>query len=194
MAPHPVPAQFTLAPTIVLVADLTGYTRGFRSHSDAEMASFLDRFYRMSAHVIEEKGGRVIKFIGDSVLSTFPPEAPSDAVSAAVEMQHEAALLADDVGLDFRLGANIHLGDAVAGELGYGTSRRHDVIGRTVNQTFLLGTGGGVRMSERVYRRLPSDERTPWEKRKPPVVYVFGESDEPYAVFGKTPSENALRW
>ena len=188
------PSRFTSAPTIVLVADLTGYTRGFRSHSDIEMASFLDRFYRMSEDVIKERGGRVIKFMGDAVLSTFPPEAASDAVATAVEMQHHAARLADDVGLDFRLGANIHLGEAITAELGSGASRRVDVVGRTVNQTFLLGRGIGIRMSERVYRKLPSSERTVWEKRKPPVVYVLGDSDEPFAAFGKTPSQNILRW
>ena len=188
------PTQFTAAPTIVLVADLTGYASGFRSHSDAEMAAFLDRFYRMIDDVIEKHGGRVIKFMGDAVLSTFPPEDATDAVAAAVEMQHHAGYLAEDVRLDVRLGANIHLGDAVAGELGSGKSRRPDVIGRTVNQTFLLGRGGGIRISERVYRKLPSGDRTGWEKRRPPVVYVFGDSDEAYSALGKTPSENALRW
>ena len=158
------------------------------------MASLLDRYYRMSDDVIKERGGRVIKFMGDGVLSTFPPEAASDAIAAAVEMQHHATCLADELGLDVRLGANIHLGDVIAGEIGSGVSRRHDVIGRTVNQTFLLGRGDGIRMSERVYRKLPSNERTAWEKRKPPVVYVFGGSGEPYAGLGKTPNENALRW
>lgn len=194
MASHPTPAEFSSAPLVILVADLTGYARGFSCHSDAEMASFLERYYRMAGELIQEHGGRVIKFIGDAVLSTFPPDATAGAVAAAVAMEHAAARLADDVGLDFRLGANIHFGDAVATELGTGASRRLDVIGRTVNQTFLLGRGRGIRMSERAYRKLPSSDRSPWEKRKPPVVYVLGESEEPYSASGKTPAQNALRW
>ncbi len=194
MASHPTAAQFPSAPMIILVADLTGYTRGFLSHSDSEMAGFLDRFYRMAEGVIEEQGGKIIKFIGDAVLSVFSPDAATEAVVAALTMRQAAETLADDIGLDFRFGANIHFGEAVATELGAGSSRRHDVIGRTVNQTFLLGGGGGIRLSERVYRKLPSGQRSPWEKRKLPTVYVLDDSGEPYAVFGKSPSENAQRW
>lgn len=194
MASHPAAARFRAAPMIIVVADLTGYARGFLSHSDSEMAGFLDRFYRMADGIIEGQGGRVIKFIGDAVLSVFPPDAASKAVAAAVTMQQAAASLADDIGLDFRLGANIHLGDAIATEFGTGSSRRYDVIGRVVNQAFLLGRGGGIRLSERVYRKLPSGERSPWEKRKPPAVYVLEGSAEPYAAFGKSPAQNAQRW
>ncbi len=115
-------------------------------------------------------------------------------MSTAVAMRQAAAHLAEDVGLDFSLGANIHFGEVIATELGTGPGRRYDVVGRTVNQTFLLGRGGGIRLSERVYRTLPSGERSPWEKRKPPAVYVLGESGEPYEALGKSPSENAQRW
>jgi len=194
MTSHPTPAQFSSAPLVILVADLTGYARGFSSRSDAEMASFLERYYRMAGEMIERNGGRVIKFIGDAVLSTFPPDATAGAVAAAVAMEHDAAQLADDVGLDVRLGANIHFGDAIAAEFGTGGSRHFDVVGRTVNQTFLLGRGRGIRMSERAYRKLPSSERSPWDKRKPPVVYVLGEAGEPYSASGKTPAQNAPRW
>ena len=181
-------------PLVILVADLTGYARGFHSRTDAEMASFLDRFYRMSAHEIEERGGRVIKFIGDAVLATFPPDDASAAVAATVTMQRAAERIAADAGLDCSLGANIHLGDLIGTELGAGASRRFDVVGRAVNQAFLLGRGRGIRMSERAYRTMPSGERSPWEKRRPPVVYVLGETDEPYVAGGKTPVENAERW
>lgn len=194
MASHPSAAQFPSAPMILLVVDLTGYARGFLSRSDSEMAGFLDRFYRMAEDVIQEQGGKVIKFIGDAVLSVFPPDAASEAVVAAATMRQAAATLADDIGLDLRLGANIHYGEAVATEFGTGSSRHYDVIGRTVNQTFLLGRGGGIRLSERMYRKLPSGERSPWKKRKPPAVYVLDDSGEPYAALGKSPSENAQRW
>ena len=194
MTSYPAPAHFSPAPIVILVADLTGYARGFSSHSDAEMASFLERYYRMASDLIAGHGGRVIKFIGDAVLSTFPPDGTAGAVAAAIAMEHAAAQIADDVGLDFRLGSNIHFGDAIASEFGMGANRRLDVVGRAVNQAFLLGRGRGIRMSERAYRKLPSADRAPWEKRKPPVVYVLGESEEPYAAFGKAPAQNALRW
>lgn len=194
MASPPTASQFTSAPTIILLANLNGYTRAFRSHSDAEMAAFIDRFYRMAGEVIKEQGGKVIKFNGDSVLSIFPPDAASEAVAAATMMQRSIADLTLDIGLEFRLGANIHFGEVIAQEFGTGPNRRFDIMGRAVNQTFLLGRGTGIRLSERVYRKLPSSERSSWDKRKPPAVYVLEDSGEPYTGLGKSPAQNAERW
>ena len=195
MASPPTAPQFASAPTILLLANLNGYAQAFRSHSDAEMAAFIDRFYRIAGEVIEEQGGKVIKFMGDAVLSIFPPAAASETVAAATMMQRAVADLALDIRLEVRLGANIHFGEAVATEFGTGASRRYDVIGRTVNQTFLLGRGGGIRLSERMYRKLPSSERSPWDKRKLPAVYVLEDSGEPWvSSSGKDPAQNAERW
>lgn len=179
---------------VFVVADLSGYHRGFRTHSDAEMAAFLDRFYVASEEIVVSFGGRVIKFLGDAVLAAFDEGAGPEAVAATVSLETAVARIAVDSGLDLRLGANIHAGEAVAAELGAGSSRRHDVIGRAVNQTFLLGRGGGIRISERVYRQLPSPDRSPWDKKKPPTVYVLGDGPEPYESLRKTAAENAVRW
>lgn len=39
--------------------------------------------------------------------------------------------------------------------------------------TFTLGSGPGIQVSERVYRKLPREVRGGWQKRKPPVTYVL---------------------
>jgi class 3 adenylate cyclase len=179
---------------VILVADLSGYHRGFRTLSDSDMAAFLHRFYVLCEEVISGQGGLVIKFLGDAVLAVFNEDASPKAVAAAVSLETYAEALAADVGLEMRLGANIHAGPVVLSELGTGPSRRLDVIGRTVNQTFLLGRGAGIRISERAYRGLPSSDRSPWEKNKPPAVYLLGASDEPYSSLRKSAAENAARW
>ena len=198
MSSHPPAEQFPSAPMIVLLIDLSGYAREFRSHPDSEMAAFTHEYYRMAGEVIEEQGGKIIKFTGDAVLSIFPPEAASEAVAAAIAVQRSVTTLAQDLGFEVRPGANIHFGEAVATEFGTGSNRRYDIIGRTVNQTFLLGRGGGIRLSERVYRKLPSGERTPWDKRRLPAVYVLEDAGEPYVTdmrgSRKGPAQNAERW
>ncbi len=194
LASHSPPGGFSSTRLVILVADLSGYHRGFRSHTDAEMAQFLNRFYGLAEDAVSEFGGRVIKFLGDAVLAVFPEDQASAAVAATITLETSADALAADSGLDLKLGANLHSGEVVAAELGTGSSRRPDIIGRAVNQTFLLGRGRGIRISERVYRRLPSADRSPWEKNKPPTVYVLGEGPEPYSSLRKTAAENALRW
>ncbi len=53
-------------------------------------------------------------------------------------------------------------------------------------------------MSERVYRKVPSGERTPWDKRRLPAVYVLEDAGEPYVTdmrgSRKGPAQNAERW
>ena len=198
MSSHPPAEQFPPAPMIVLVVDLAGFAREFRSNSDSEMAAFTHEYYRIAGDVIEEQGGKIIKFIGDAVLSIFPPDAASETVSAAIMMQRSVTKLAQDLGFEVGLGANIHFGEAVATEFGTGSNRRFDVIGRTINQTFLLGRGSGIRLSERLYRKLPSGERSPWDKRKLPAVYILEEAGEPYVTGSedstKGPTQNRERW
>jgi class 3 adenylate cyclase len=105
---------------IILVVDLSGYAQEFRSHSDSEMAAFAQEYYRTAGEVVEEQGGTIIKFMGDAVLSTFPPDAASEAVAAAITLQRVITKLATDLDFEVRLGANIYFSEAVAAELARG--------------------------------------------------------------------------
>jgi class 3 adenylate cyclase len=185
---------FTSRTIVLLVADLDGYARAFRSKSDPEMVHFLDRYYGIAEDTIRESGGWIVKFIGDAVLAAFDEQDAARAVSVAVALREQVEQLGWEAGIPVGLGVNLHMGSAVVADLGKGPSRRRDVIGRTVNQTFLLGRGRGIRLSEPVYRKLPSGERTPWTKNKPPAVYILGGSGEPPSGPGKSSTENAARW
>ena len=194
MDPRSASQQFPSFPFVFLVADLSGYARSFRHRTDEEMAEFLGQYYGIAESVISDAYGKIIKFMGDSVLARFVPGKAAEAVAAAVTLTTRVEKLAAEAGLAVSLGANLHLGTAVEAELGQGSSRRLDVVGRAVNQTFLLGKGPGIRISEAVYRKLPSGERTPWEKNRPPAVYVLASGRQPYEGRGKTANENATRW
>ena len=193
MASTPTEALASSA-VVVLVADLDGYAKAFKTRTDAQMAAFLDRYYSVAEDTVHEAGGRIVKFIGDAVLAVFPESGAASAVSAAATLRQEVERTGQQMGIPVRLGASVHMGPAVEAELGKGSSRRRDVIGRTVNQTFLLGRGPGVRISEKVYRKLPSAERTPWTKNKPPAVYVLEEAGDVLGGLGKSATQNAARW
>jgi hypothetical protein len=87
--------------------------------------------------------------------------------------------MAERYELPLALGANVHLASVIEGELGTGSSRRRDVVGRGVNHAFVLGRGPGIRISEPVYRSLPSGARSAWIKHKPPAVYELGTPGGP---------------
>ncbi|HEX9885796.1 MAG TPA: adenylate/guanylate cyclase domain-containing protein, partial [Longimicrobiales bacterium] len=154
MSSLPAVEGFSSTTLVVLVSDVAGYARVFRTRSGAEVAAFLDRLYRASERTIAERGGRIIKFMGDAVLAVFPPRDVRNAVAAAVTLEALVPRLAEELELALEIGASIHMGSVVEAELGEGAGRRTDVIGRTVNQTFLMGRGPGIRISEPVYRKL----------------------------------------
>jgi len=179
---------------IIVVLDLAGFAKSFQTQSDEKMAAFVHDYYVACEQAITRHGGEVIKFIGDACLAVFPTELAKSAVDASVELHATVATLSGQHQIPSALGANLHLASAIEGEFGVGTSKRRDIIGRGVNQTFLLGRGTGIRISEPVYRALPSSARSPWNKHKPPAVYHLDAPEGIYEGLGKTPASNALRW
>jgi class 3 adenylate cyclase len=187
-------SSFHSTKRIVVVLDLAGFAKSFQTHSDEKMAAFVHDYYVACEQTITRRGGEVIKFIGDACLAVFAPELAKNAVDAAVELHAAVTEISRQHQIPSALGANLHLASAFEGEFGVGSSKRRDIIGRGVNQTFLLGRGAGIRISEPVYRALPSSDRSPWNKYKPPAVYHLDAPEGIYEGGGKDAASNALRW
>jgi class 3 adenylate cyclase len=163
--------RFVPAKRVIVVIDLSGYAKAFQQRDDARVAAFLDDYYAACERILREAGGVIVKFMGDGCLATFEEQEAEAALAALGRLEQSVATARRDHGLDLALGANVHLAPVIDCELGSGSSRRRDIVGRGVNQTFLLGHGSGIRISEPVYRSLPSSARSPWTKHKPPAVY-----------------------
>jgi len=75
--------------------------------------------------------------------------------------------------LKLTVGANLHLAFAMDVAFNIGSDKRKDIIGRAVNETFRLGRGPGVRISESFYRALAASSRSIWSKQGPAVTYYL---------------------
>ena len=179
---------------VIVLIDLAGCAKAFQREGDEKMVAFLQDYYVACEGAVTRRGGTVIKFMGDACLAVFRMDDAKNALDALVELQSTTAKLATDYGVQVALGANVHLAAAIEAEFGIGSSKRKDILGRGVNQTFLLGRGVGIRISEPVYRALPSSARSPWKKHKPPAVYHLDTSDGIYEGLGKDPVTNSMRW
>ena len=135
------------------------------------IAEIVDRFYSLCGELVAAHGGHVVKFSGDNCLATFEPVAAPDAVACAVAVRDAVRSMGNDSQLDLDLGANVHLATVVTGSFGVGSAATEDVVGVGVIHTYRMGAGPGIRISEPVYRKLPSGERTPWRKHQPPATY-----------------------
>lgn len=160
---------FTERQLVVAVIDLAHFVVAVRQMEAVEIAGLIDRYYRDVDCPITSAGGRVVKYSGDAVLAVYPPERAADAVAAVRSLEEVVRQLGDDHDIDLDVGVNIHLSTVAEGE--FGPDGRYDVMGAGVNHAFKMGAGPGVRISEPVYRKLPSDSRAAWQKHQPPATY-----------------------
>ena len=151
---------------VLFTADLAGYARATAQMASLEVAACLESWYRSIDAAIGAHGGRVVKYMGDGCLATFPPEACPAAVETASELVAHCA-----AGLDVRVGVRIHLGIVAEGEVG--ADRRYDIFGSAVNDLLRMGGAGSVLISEPVYRRLPDEDRARWQLHPTPATYAL---------------------
>ncbi len=131
--------------TAIVSADVVGYTRLMEADEVGTHARLKARYTELVEPQIAERGGRVVKLMGDGLLAEFPSVV--DAVKWAVEMQAKVAELnaetPDVQQIEYRVGVN--LGDVIVdGE---------DIYGDGVNVAARLqeiAERGGVCISEKV--------------------------------------------
>ena len=141
-------AQRTYRLAAVCFADIAGYTE-LSARNEGEAVAVVELLQEVARQAVEERGGRVVKFIGDAVLAEFP--STDDAVRSAIEMRDRFAAEARTRGLgsrDVRVG--VHVGDIV-------TAADGDVYGDGVNVAARIqgaAEPGHVWVSEDVWRQL----------------------------------------
>jgi class 3 adenylate cyclase len=159
---------------VIAVIDLARFTQAVAGMDAVAIAEAIDRFYAVAGSLVADHGGRVVKYLGDGCLVVFPAERADAAVDCVRSLAGEVAQLGHDLQLDLELGANVHLSTVAEGE--YTATQMYDVVGQGVIHTFRMGGGPGIRISEPVYRKLPSHRRSPWVKHQPPAVYTSSAS------------------
>jgi adenylate cyclase len=129
----------------VMLVDVRDFSPLAAQLGPVELGLALSRFYEHVADLIERHHGRVVKFMGDSVLAVFiggtpdhrtrALEALKDTLATRQAFLDENATLKLPV-LDYTIG--VASGHVLAGELGTAKLRSFDIIGQSVNQAFRL--------------------------------------------------------
>ncbi|WP_334174573.1 adenylate/guanylate cyclase domain-containing protein [Pseudoxanthobacter sp.] len=125
----------------VLFADLRGFTALSTRMPPEETAELLNRYYDLIVPAMTDRGGNILKFIGDGVLAIFSDEEQGSAGSCANALAAAeralAAASAQDFGTDepIRFGLALHHGDVAYGNVGSGSRLDFTAVGRDVNVT-----------------------------------------------------------
>jgi class 3 adenylate cyclase len=131
----------------ILFADVAGYT-ALSSHDEDLALDLIKSFQRVSKKIVGDKGGRVVKFLGDGMLAEF--SSLDAAVNAAHALQNSFPYLDEVKESRVSLRVGVHLGDIVFGEDG-------DVYGSGVNVASRIeghAPLAGVVVSDSAYQQL----------------------------------------
>jgi len=159
----------TLTPQIrefgILVSDLRGFTPMLEQYPPLKIVELLNHYYKVMIRIIDQHGGVVDKFMGDSVLAMFDSKDNSDApyqlLACAVDMQLamvEVNAYATRLGVaHLYMGIGLNYGTMVACDLGSKIYREVTVLGEQVNLASRVASyclRGQVLVSEDTYALL----------------------------------------
>ena len=127
-------------PAAIWFSDLRGFTALSETKSRDELLDLLNQYFDCMAAPITERGGEILKFVGDAVLAIFPltdENACVNALQAAIQAQ--ASL--DSLNRERRkknapplaAGIALHVGDVMYGNIGSASRLDFTVIGPAVN-------------------------------------------------------------
>jgi len=126
---------------------VAGYT-ALSSHDEDLALALIKSFQRVSKKIVGDKGGRVVKFLGDGMLAEF--SSLDAAVNAAHGLQNSFPYLEEVKEARVSLRVGVHLGDIVFGDDG-------DVYGSGVNVASRIESHAplaGVVVSDSAYQQL----------------------------------------
>jgi adenylate cyclase len=153
----------------VMFADVAGSTALYEVLGDERAFALVENCLSIMSACTAEVHGRVVKTIGDAVMSVF--DSADAAAAAATAMQLRVDQLAPEVGVRLGLRIGFHFGPVVG--------RDNDVFGDTVNLASRLcdlASKGQIVTDEDTARKL-SDTRAP-SLRKLFAIPVKGKEQE----------------
>lgn len=126
----------------IIIADLRGFTSMADKVSSANIVDMLNEFFGVMVEIIDQHGGYINKFMGDSIFAFFEDtrgvqNSVLNVLHCAIEMQiamDKVNLKSAELGLDnLYMEIGINTGDAVGSVLGSSIYREYTMIGTTVN-------------------------------------------------------------
>jgi len=120
----------------ILFCDIRNFTKLSESMSPKENFTFINRYLKVMAPVINKHGGTIDKFMGDGIMALFPNSA-DNALDAAVSMmlsleKYNKKLTTNNLPI-VEIGLGLHTGNMMLGTVGSSSRMDVTVISDTVN-------------------------------------------------------------
>jgi class 3 adenylate cyclase len=127
---------------VVLFTDIVGFSRIAEGRAAAKVAALLNRHFGLLGSIIDQEGGTIDKYIGDSIMAFWG--APMEQEDSADRALRSAQRIAQKLHVDntrrarkglkpIRVRIGIHKGPAVVGNIGAPGRVNYTLVGDTVN-------------------------------------------------------------
>lgn len=170
---HGQPQEITVAPMIILVSDIKGFTRLSELLPPEELAQAIGTWYGSCEQILATHGAAIDKFIGDAVLAYWTDisqNARAWALNAAKSLQRATYDIHDSMRhtfesaeSEFSCGVAMHLGEVSHGVLSPGTLT---MLGDAVNTTFRIQNLTRQLGSDIIVTSEFFDAAPPWQQGK----------------------------
>jgi adenylate cyclase len=176
---------------VIWFCDLRGFTPLTENMEAEGVVAVLNAFFDILGGAIHERGGEILKFIGDAALAIFPVDDPAEtdaACAAALQAARQVATAIDAHNArhpdepDLAFGIGLHVGEVCYGNIGATERLDFTVIGQAVNLASRL-EGLSARLDERVVASELFASHAPAPLR-PLGVHPLKGVGAPQAVFG----------
>jgi adenylate cyclase len=134
----------------ILCADLRGFTGLSDRLPGDELIELLDDYFEAVADPVHDRGGDVLKFVGDGVLAIFTVEEQGEAEAALTALEAAERAFANLARVNasraahgkqvLRMGIGLHLGEVIYGNVGAASRLDFTAIGPAVNLACRLET------------------------------------------------------
>ena len=129
---------------VIWYADIRGFTTISGSAADASLIDLLNETFEILTAALRERGGQVLKFIGDAMLATFPfeEEDRANACRRAIDAVRDATQRFDALNREREAAGAppvvvdhaLHIGEVLYGNIGAVDRLDFTVIGPAVNE------------------------------------------------------------
>jgi len=156
---------------LVAFFDLTRFAPYAQGRENVELFNTLADYYVFVGDIVENSGGKVVKFIGDAGLVVYTEDRAESGVLALAELKRAGDAWLEAHGSPCRHVVKVHFGPVTCGLVGTRTDQRFDVLGTAVNTAATLRSNGFA-MSAQAFRKLGKETRRLFKKHTPAITYI----------------------
>ena len=138
---------------------------------DEEIFALLADYYSLVGQIIEDGGGRVLKYMGDAALIIFPEDCVDSAVGALLDLREQGDGWLKEREFESTHAINAHFGPACVGYVGSKDAKQLDAFGETINIAASRPTHS-LSLSTQAFRKLSPLSRKAFKKHTPPLTYI----------------------